>query len=188
MEWQPDAKNNLPVFRQIASYFEKQISSGKLSPGQPLPTERALAKEFSVNRSTMTAAYAELRASGLVQSVQGSGTRVSEHHWGVAIRPAPSWHEYTSGGGFQPTLPLIRRIREASLKPGIINLAQGELSPDLFPVEPLNELIHRMNFTGPFGYSNPQGDERLREALAQHVREEYGLQTTPNEILVSSGN
>lgn len=135
MTWKPDVQSGIAVFRQITQHFEEQILSGKPSPGERLPTERSLAKSLGVNRSTVTAAYTELRATGLVKSIQGSGTRVSENLWGVSVQPSPSWHEYTSSGGFRPTLPLVRRIREASRYDNVINLAQGELSPDLFPVK-----------------------------------------------------
>lgn len=66
MSWKPDVHSDIPVFRQIAQHFEEQILSGKLLPGESLPAERALAKALDVNRSTVTTAYAELRATGVV--------------------------------------------------------------------------------------------------------------------------
>ncbi|GMA61043.1 winged helix-turn-helix domain-containing protein [Alicyclobacillus fastidiosus] len=82
MSWNPNAQLGIAVYRQIAQHFEEQILTGKLSPGEHLPAERSLAKSLGVNRSTVTASYEELRASGLVKSVQGSGTKVSEDLWG----------------------------------------------------------------------------------------------------------
>ena len=160
MNWKPDAQANIPVFHQIVERFEEQILTGKLSPGEPLPTERSLAKSLNVNRSTVTAAYEELRASGLVKSVQGSGTKVSQDLWGVSVRKAPSWHKYTLGGMFRPTLPLVRRIREESMHENIINLARGELSLDLFPVQRLNQVMHDMelnkpSISSPHAFCNP---------------------------------
>ncbi|MGA9289600.1 MAG: GntR family transcriptional regulator, partial [Anaerobacillus sp.] len=72
----PDSSK--PLYKQIVDYYENSIITGSLQTGTPLPAERDLAVQLGVNRSTVTTAYAELRANGLITSKQGSGTRVSE--------------------------------------------------------------------------------------------------------------
>lgn len=47
--------------------------------------------------------------------------------------------------------------------------------------------MHGINLAGPLGYSDPKGLESLRRVLAQHVHEQYGIKTTPSEILITSG-
>jgi DNA-binding GntR family transcriptional regulator len=49
------------------------IESGKLGPGDALPSESALAERYGVARGTARQALAELEGSGLVESVQGKG-------------------------------------------------------------------------------------------------------------------
>ena len=118
------------MYRQIRRHFERLILSGRLIPGQKLPTERELARKLGVNRSTITAAYDGLRTVGLIRSTQGYGTHVSEDAWG--LNPGlPDWNKYNSQGLFRPTLPILRLIWEANSNPDIINLARGEISPDL---------------------------------------------------------
>ncbi|MFC4766034.1 PLP-dependent aminotransferase family protein [Effusibacillus consociatus] len=187
MEWKLDRTSKEPLFRQIARSFEKRIQSGELPPGAPLPPERKLAEELGVNRSTITAAYEELRASGLTQSVQGSGTCVSDHLWGVSPRRLPNWHQYTNGGSFLPTLPLSKRIREASADPRVINLARGQLSSDLFPEEALSDLLKSTPLTASLSYPDPKGDEIFRHTLSAHLQKHYGIEAAPEEILVVSG-
>ncbi|WP_236613814.1 PLP-dependent aminotransferase family protein [Alicyclobacillus acidoterrestris] len=177
-----------PIFRQIAKHFESLIIEGKLAPGEPLPAERKFAEELGVNRSTVVSAYAELRATGLVQSVQGSGTRVSERMWGVSARKVPNWRQYTLEASFRPTLPLISKLRSASTDPTKINLARGELSEDLLPRREVQELLHRMNIDDSLGYSHPQGSLRLRETLCDHLRKANGIYTDPEHILITSGS
>ena len=123
-----------PRYRQIVSYIETQILSGEMSPGSLLPTERKLAALLQVNRSTVSVAYDELRAKGVIRSIQGSGTRVSEDAWGLDMR-APDWTGYLSQGIFQPTLPLLRHIWEENRKSKNINLARGEMFSELWPVK-----------------------------------------------------
>ena len=75
MEWKPDRTDKKPIYKQIADYIEQGISSGIFSPDSMLPSERALAQELQVNRSTVVAAYEELQSLGIVERKKGSGTR-----------------------------------------------------------------------------------------------------------------
>ncbi|RNB89842.1 PLP-dependent aminotransferase family protein [Brevibacillus fluminis] len=186
MDWMLDPASEEPLFRQIARHFEECIFTGTYPPGSPLPTERLLAAQLQVNRSTITEAYAELRASGLIHSRQGSGTRVSEHLWGVAQRQ-PNWFAYTNGGTFIPTQPLVKRIREATARPGIIAFNGGEMNPELFPHHELQETMHTLPLTRLLGYLPPEGDPALRLSLCDYMREEHGIVATPDQILITSG-
>lgn len=185
MEWKPDKHAGAPVYQQITKRLEQQIVSGELPPGASLPPERVLARRYGVNRGTVSAAYEELRAMGLLQSWQGSGTWVSRHLWGV--RQMPNWYKYTNGGAFLPAYPLAKRIQEACLDEGIINLAKAELHSSMIPslsAEKLGGLQH-MNLE--LGYAQPKGDPALREVLVAHLAENYGIEASSEEILVTSG-
>lgn len=188
MQWRPDTANDDPIFRQIIRYYEDLIIQGALLPGTSLPSERELALYYGVNRSTISAAYGELRASGFVNSVQGSSTRVSEDLWGVIPRRIPNWEQYTNGGSFLPSLPIIRRIREVSHDPQLINFAKGELAADLIPKVELNQLLTNCPLSGAaFQYEDPRGDLDLRTELAAHLWRTQAIHTTANELLITSG-
>jgi GntR family transcriptional regulator, regulator for abcA and norABC len=185
--WKPDLESNEPVFRQIIRYFEERIISGELSPGQSMPSERSLAEDLKVNRSTVSMAYDELRSTGLIRSERGKGTQVSEDLWGVIPSRIPNWNLYSSKGAFLPALPLDLRVREASNMPDIINLARSELSPDLFPVSALHQLLRKMEITIPLGYSDPRGARQLRETLVKHLGEQHGIHVDSDQILITTG-
>lgn len=187
MYWKPDLESNEPVFRQIMRYFEERIISGELSPGQSMPSERSLAEDLKVNRSTVSMAYDELRSTGLIRSERGKGTQVSEDLWGVIPSRIPNWNLYASKGAFLPALPLDLRVREASNMPDIINLARSELSPDLFPVSALHQLLRKMEITIPLGYSDPRGARQLRETLVKHLGEQHGIHVDSDQILITTG-
>ncbi len=55
------------------------ILNGLLSPGDPLPASRELARTLSVSRMTVTLAYDRLVAEGFATTRIGAGTFVSEH-------------------------------------------------------------------------------------------------------------
>jgi GntR family transcriptional regulator of abcA and norABC len=181
-----DRTGGKSVYRQIVQHFHSLIFSGELPPGSLLPPERQLARELGVNRSTVSMAYDELRSMGLVRSVQGSGTRVSEDAWGLTS-PMPDWYAYTSQGVFQPTLPLVRRIWEANRQPRNINFARGEMSPELWPTSSLQELFSGITGHIPLGYGDPRGEYSLRSAVSTHLNHHYGLRVSEDQILITAG-
>ncbi|CAH0120833.1 HTH-type transcriptional regulator NorG [Paenibacillus sp. CECT 9249] len=187
--WKPIRNSNQPLYQQIADDIERRISYGEFPPGSLLPSERKLAEQLGVNRSTVILAYAELRALGIIESRTGSGTRVSKYKWGATPKHTPNWHRYVEGGSFLPNLPFLRRIREALQKDKtLIDFASGELGADISPVEEINTLIDENHYTEYLGYDNPQGFVPLREILVAYLDQYRGIQTTESSILITSGS
>ncbi|MDF2719913.1 MAG: GntR family transcriptional regulator [Paenibacillus sp.] len=67
-----------PIYQQIKEQIKKQILSGQLAEGDPLPSIRNLAHDLQISVITTKRAYDELEQEGLVVSVAGKGTFVSE--------------------------------------------------------------------------------------------------------------
>jgi GntR family histidine utilization transcriptional repressor len=74
------AKDLLPAYEQVKAFIKTHISAGTWKPGDPVPSEAALAAQFGISRMTVNRALRELTAEGLVTRIQGSGTRVAELH------------------------------------------------------------------------------------------------------------
>lgn len=66
-----------PIYAQIKDQIKSQIISGKLQPGEQLPSVRHLAKELMISVITTKRAYDELEKEGFVVSIQGKGSYVS---------------------------------------------------------------------------------------------------------------
>ncbi|MFJ8902136.1 GntR family transcriptional regulator [Streptomyces sp. NPDC102370] len=60
----------------IADDLRDRITSGRLKPGDPLPSEAHLATQYRVSTSTLRNALAVLQAEGLVEKVHGKGNFV----------------------------------------------------------------------------------------------------------------
>ncbi|KAA9027617.1 MocR-like pyridoxine biosynthesis transcription factor PdxR [Niallia endozanthoxylica] len=187
MDWKPDRKAKKAIYKQIAEYIENGIADGTFPPDKPLPSERYLAKELEINRSTVVAAYDELESNGLIQRNRGSGTTISKDIWGITKKRVPSWNRYIEAGSFLPNLPVTQRIRKEAVEHKIINLASGELSEDLFPMNDLREITSSRSFIGSLGYDHPQGSAILRNTLTKHVEQYRRIETTPSSILITSG-
>ncbi|MBY0097949.1 PLP-dependent aminotransferase family protein [Mesobacillus maritimus] len=187
MDWKPERKVKKAIYKQLAEYIENGIADGTFPPDKPLPSERQLANEFNINRSTVVAAYDELESNGLIERKRGSGTTISKDIWGITRKRVPSWNRYIEAGSFLPNLPVMQRIRKETESHKLINLASGELSEDLFPLHSFSEITSTRSFTGSLGYDHPQGNEILRKTITEHVRKYRGIETSPSSILITSG-
>ena len=67
-----------PIYEQIYSQLKAQIIAGALSPGEALPSIRALAKDLKISVITTKRAYDELEAEGFLYTVAGKGCFVAE--------------------------------------------------------------------------------------------------------------
>ena len=67
-----------PIYEQIYTQVKNCIISGELSPGEALPSIRALAKDLRISVITTTRAYDELERDGFIDRVPGKGCYVAE--------------------------------------------------------------------------------------------------------------
>lgn len=70
---QVDFQAGKPVYLQLADQIRYAAASGRLRPGEPLPSLRTLAEELRINRNTIAKAYAELETQGIIETVPGKG-------------------------------------------------------------------------------------------------------------------
>jgi AcrR family transcriptional regulator len=65
-----------PLYLRIADEIAGDIRSGLLAEGRPAPSTRAIVRDWNVAMATATKVIGALRASGLVETIPGSGTVV----------------------------------------------------------------------------------------------------------------
>lgn len=73
-----DYKSRLPVYEQIKNQLMTLIQLGVLKPDQQLPSIRSLSSETGVNVNTVKRAIQDLEEMGVIYSVPGKGSFVSE--------------------------------------------------------------------------------------------------------------
>ncbi len=188
IEWKPQKSPTVPLHLQISNYMKKKILNGEWTIGMRIPSQRILAKQFEVNRSTIVIALEELAADGLIESKVGSGTRVVNNTWSLlASTPPPDWISYVRSGIHEPNINIIQKINEAEANPSIIRLGTGELSPDLLPDKQMEKLLQLdMGETLSLGYEEPKGSLDLRKTISQYLIKK-GIEASPASILIVSG-
>jgi GntR family transcriptional regulator len=72
-----DPVDPTPIYAQLERSLRAAIASGRLRPGDQLPTVRELAVELAVNANTVARVYASLERDGALETRRGVGTFVS---------------------------------------------------------------------------------------------------------------
>jgi len=83
MHFTLEPNSGIPLGVQITRQLRLAIVSGRLVPGERLPSARELAAELGVNFHTVRKAYGDLVQAGLLRFDRGMGTSVVDH---VSVR------------------------------------------------------------------------------------------------------
>lgn len=145
---------------ELAGQIRALILDGRLTVGERLPSERALALELRRSRSTITRAYGLLEQDGFVSRVHGGSTRVALPH---TSRATPDLDD------------------ESAID---LSIASMDSTPGLYDAT-VRSLPRLAALRGTSGYSL-RGLPELREAVALRFTER-GADTHADEIIITSG-
>ena len=86
---------------------------------------------------------------------------------------------------------VVREILKVTERPEIISFAGGLPAPELFPIEAIAEghaNVFRENGATALQYSTTEGWMPLREWIADRLKNRRGIQTSAEQILITSGS
>lgn len=69
--------SQVPIYEQIQNQIKELVLTGKLRPGEALPSMRLMAKDLKVSLITVRRAYEELEREGVITTLHGRGCFVS---------------------------------------------------------------------------------------------------------------
>lgn len=78
MQFHINPSDATPIYRQIVEQVRRQVAGGQLLAGEELPSVRALALEHAINPMTVSKAYSQLEAEGLLERRRGMGMAVAD--------------------------------------------------------------------------------------------------------------
>ena len=93
-------RNGTPVYKRIQHSIRKRIESAELQPGDPVASERELARMHAVSLMTARHVLAGLEREGLVERRRGSGTFVAVPK--IQFNKLMSYTEHMSSRGLSP--------------------------------------------------------------------------------------
>ncbi|MBR0652064.1 PLP-dependent aminotransferase family protein [Roseomonas terrae] len=188
----PDASAPARITLRICEAIKAQIASGHLSPGARVPSTRALAAEWGVSRTTVTAAYEQLIAEGYLEARQGARTQVAPGLGRIAAPPGPASPPQVgsrlSAYGERLDAYDLPAVSDRGAK--VAEFRYGDLAAADFPKLAWKKAVSvaLLRRHGRLRYGDPRGSGRLREALQGYLWRARGLRCTPDQIVIVNGS
>jgi len=104
-------KSRLPLYYQLEKILRKQILSGQIKVGEPIPTEKELCEKYDVSRTTVRQALSKLEDGDLICREQGRGTFVSPQIQSAAQYKLSGYMEDLFNFGKSTELKILHRKR-----------------------------------------------------------------------------
>ncbi|MBA3280025.1 MAG: PLP-dependent aminotransferase family protein [Geodermatophilaceae bacterium] len=167
-----------PLYQSLADALDRAVREGDLDLGARLPSERDLARQLAISRGTVVSAYDELRGRGVLTSVRGSGTRISEK-----VRAGQSTSDGRVPGGHGG--PVFQRLVDGSGE--VISLANTDDAAYHEVRDALLELVDSdlLTLMTDSGY-HPSGLPELRTAIATGYTA-MGAPSSAEQVLITTG-
>ena len=103
---QIDWQSRTPIYDQLIRGVVRLKALGALQPGEKLPSVRSLAAQLGVNPNTVQKAYQMLETQGVIYSVSGKGSFISDR-------------EGASAELLQAAEERVRRVLTAAAQTGV---------------------------------------------------------------------
>lgn len=180
-----------PLHRQVYVGFRDAILRGGLTPGQQVPSSRALATILGISRFPVLDAYSQLSAEGYFESRIGAGTFVARSlrsHRKQATYPV----EISAGSRtVSRRVSLSPQFDDVPWRHGLGAFTVHQPAIDQFPFEVWSKLVAR-NSRSPrvraFHHIDPLGLRPFREAICAYLSTSRAVRCDPDQIMVVSGS
>jgi GntR family transcriptional regulator/MocR family aminotransferase len=191
IQWRKDC--DTPIYLQIANSIIVEMKKGRIGPGIKMPGTRLMSEILEVHRKTVVRAYEELDAQGWIEMHPSQGTFTSKEL--PEINPR-KWNKTESPHSFPATTGYPVTINHSVREPvlpyrNIIGFHDG---PDvrLIPVEEIGKayksVLSRHVNLRYLSYVEITGVQKFREVLSEYLNSSRGLQTSPDNIMITRGS
>ena len=160
----------VPLYEALYRHLREDILTGKLAPGEKLPSKRALAQNLEVSKITVETAYNQLLSEGYLYAREKVGYFVEQ----VERRP----REVSS----EPAAP------EESRPDWLLDLTEN--GTEGFPFSVWMKLQREVMLDYGQTLLRPlpnRGIPELRRAIARHLGQFRGMQVDPENIILGAG-
>lgn len=165
-----DTRSEVPLWRQLYDALAKALSDGEIEVGSRLPSIRSLSNDLGISRSPVESAYVRLQIDGMIESKPKSGYFAAS----------------AQGGRARSVLPERANAQDKramyDFRPGRVDAQTADVANWRrclrFVLNEQDEIV---------SVGDPQGELRLREALAGYCYKARGVSSSPDTIFIASG-
>jgi len=169
-----DAKNSVPLYKQLYLFIRNDIQASIIGNNQKLPSKRNLSKFLGISQNTVQTAYNQLLEEGYIISIERKGYYVSQlediikyetkifANSKIKINELPVKYDFSINSVDRLSFPYLiwRKLFKETINEADENILQA------------------------VGF---QGDENLRESIAYYLHQFRGVICSANQIIISSG-
>lgn len=188
----PAPASGASLYRWFYEELRAAILDGRLHPGARLPATRDLARAYRLSRSTIVAAFEQLKSEGYVEARTGSGTYVTPVLPERLLQVGRVRREKRLPHRRAPLSLYARRLppfAAAPLRP-IRAFRANQPALDQFPTTLWAQVaarrLRRVSAQLLAG-GDPLGYRPLREAVADYLNTSRGVKCTADQVLIVSG-
>ncbi|WFU17586.1 PLP-dependent aminotransferase family protein [Bradyrhizobium sp. CB3481] len=173
--------------RQLTDQLRRLIATGRLAPGQRMPSSRQLAQSLGLSRNTVSFAIEQLAAEGYLTLSAGRRPVVAE---GLSLdrRKSPPRNRNNRAGSERINLSAWASSLQRSVWPPIHKERPRPFQPGLadereFPHDEWSRCLRRAARNAPLRRDRPINHPPLQQALLRHLVVHRGIKAKASQIL-----
>lgn len=161
------------LYEYLYKCIKEDILSGRIVPGEKLPSKREMAKNNGISVITVENAYAQLIVEGYIYTKEKKGYYAGE----------------IANQHIESELKLICK-KEEKKKEWLVDFRSNHILYDSFPFATWSKIMRQtlLDRENSFLISPPSnGVFELRKAIAEHLQHFRGMNVNPDNIIVGAG-
>lgn len=166
-----DKESGKALYIQLYEYIKSEITSGLLKPDSKLPSIREASSSLNLSKTTIENAYSQLVAEGYIENYSKKGYYVCD----------------LSDYNFEINSELHKNIISSTSETEYINDGVDKDSFDASTWKRLYNKVISDEGTNIYNSGSIQGEEMLREEIANFVNTMRGGHTSPEQVVVGAG-
>lgn len=182
--------DEMPAYVQLYQQFRELILTGVFAAKERLPATRTLAKEIGLSRTTVNAAYDQLTSEGYIQSRRGAGAFVTEIPPDHLLQIKTNERTQTRRPQAEERATTRSNRSGSDAMPVAQPFLPFAVAFDQFPQKTWARLLGqswRVPSSDFLLRADPFGHLPLRQAIADHLRAWRGIDSDPDNILITCG-
>ena len=166
-------RGNHPIYEYLYNCIKNDILTGKIKPGEKLPSKREMAKSHGISVITVENAYGQLVTEGYIYSQEKKGFFAGD-----------------LGGKYMKTAPKRVRVEQEESTQWLVDFKSNHILYDGFPFSTWTKVMRKTLLDRETTFlesPQPDGVAPLRQAIAMHLEKYRGMNVNPNHIVIGAG-
>lgn len=177
-----------PIYLQIENYIKTLINSGMVVSYGKLPSTRELSTILGVSRNSIITAYENLETEGIIYTIKGKGTFISEKRTFKGEQWKFSWEERANSyGKLSEELDIVKH--EIPWAKNLISFKSISPEGELFDMEEFKKaFLNSISIEGHkiLNYGYAKGYKPLINYLNDYMKRK-GIETEGKDIIITNG-